>query len=350
MMDQEKLPSDYYKGSSRSEDYNMDSRKKPPAPSFRKGKWNHDNADTLGVEPPRPPSYDDSCFSPFKISRGAKLDELVAKRSPTSIFDLEDTQEASDKLSGFERSILQKFPVFEQSCTTLHASGTLYFDQSQEDESTVEAPVFDHEDPSISLFSGHSELASSIAEKAHAQTARATSQEFHNSWSTYEIKSADSAPRQPKRQEWSESPSKSNRRASFGSAGMPGIPCEIVCLPQDASPTKPSRQMSPNVRPSPLRKSCPGMTVLSLREALAMTRLDTDEDSLQDHSDHSQHHLAMKRLDTDEDSLGLQSDHRQQHYQERNKHHRAHSRCLSVDSLPTKPRRKFSHEGTEFDM
>lgn len=350
MMDRAKLPSDYYNASSRSEDYNMDSRKKPPAPSFRNEKWDHDNADTLGVEPPQRPSYDDSCFSPFKISRGAKLDELVAKRSPTSIFDLEDTQEASGKLSGFERSILQKFPVFEQSCTTLHASGTLYFDQSQEDESTVEASVFDHEDPSISLFSGHSELASSIAEKASEPTARATSQELHNSWSTYEVKSADSAPRQPKRQGWSESLSKSSRRASLGSAGIPGVPCEIVCLPHDASPTKPSRQMSPKMRPFHLQNSCPGMTVLSLREALAMARLDTDEDSLEEHSDHSQHHLAMTRLDTEVDSLGKQSDHPQQHQQERKKHHRAHSQCLSVDSLPTKPRRKFSYDGTEFDM
>jgi len=218
-----------------------------------------------------------SFCSPPKVAKGKgsfKVAELVTKRSPTAIFDFE-AHAASDSLdltlTELECSLLSRFSSFDDFDVSL-----LFGSDEEEDGSPV--------DRSLSTFSDTSDLTNSTYEKedlAPTTPKRQLSknliqlpEEFFKSVST--PKSVDSSPRMPKR---TVSP-KLRRRATLGDipTSKSTVPAAIVCLPQDASPTKPSRQLSDDSLHRPARHSCPDPTVLlSLQEALLMNVKATEQ-------------------------------------------------------------------------
>ena len=321
---------------------NMDPQKEFPAPSSRREKWDNNHGPELLS------SSDDAGYSsPLKMSRemgshSEKLDEKFVKHSPTSIFEFESdgicfTQDTKQPVSSFGPPLLQTIPrAFDKSYTTLNSSDDLCFDQKKDDdddddESTVEALVLDHEQsPAISIRSDDSDLTGSLVLEEVVSTspkrqvskhAVETDLEFYKSWATNMDRSADSVPRKPKRQgSDKKTPYKHQRRASLGDTSRLRVPREIICLPPDASPMKPVRQKSPGGRPFHHRNvSCgPGISLLSLREAFAVARLADDGSTLGE--DYNFHDLQQQQKEP----------------------RQGFSRCLSMDSLPTKPQRKRS--------
>lgn len=320
----------YELSSSKSEDHwgfhsLCDARLSAPMSPLKK--WDHDLlAEGQNKLERARGSSDYGWFSPSKASRekgSLKLDEKVAKRSPTSVFELE-AQEASNvsglgldrKLSGFERSLLQPFPGFGQS-QALNESGELLFELKEQEESTLEAqalrrqsdggPVPNRHERSSSIFSHFSDLTISTVEKdlVPRSPTRQLSKElednspgFRKSFTSTTCKSADdSIPQKPKRQD----SLKAGRRASHGS-----VPREITCVPHDASPTKPYRQDSNDIRKA----------LFSLQEALARTQM-----AVEDSQERPHHHQPPKLS--------------------KPRFRRSQTRSTD-DSLPMKPRRKRS--------
>lgn len=203
---------------------------------------------------------DTACLSPTKPTRVASFKHVglhAPKRSPSSIFDFDAVpapeRDCSERKLGIsischERSVLQQFQGFDNSSSKLDASGNF------SDEETIDTSSFANEDlasiPTSLRFSNSSisvpsdltgshptlEAPFSSPNRQASKMYSVVSASHHPATTAASCSSADFIPLPPRRQ--------CSNRLAPRIRNSPLVPSQIRCLPMDASPMKPSRQMS----------------------------------------------------------------------------------------------------------
>lgn len=336
-------------------------KKQAPEPTAQQGPASSKNLHEGESE-----SVDCVFVSPTKAPRetqekgSLKLNQLLVKRSPTSVLQF-DAQEASSAFEG-------KLPREQQStlpqifCLNMGSPAKASSDRENCDECNID------DDPSVGIHSNTSDLTTSITEGAAPKTPSGqvlkkpicSKPELYTSFTTQT--SGDSSPRKPRR---AMSP-KIRRRASFGSAQRhQEVPHMITCLPPDSSPMKPSRKKSNDGLQRDLRKSCPEM--FSLRKAFAMAQMPDETSTSSDPheictvvaqdasptkpSRKKSKNASPTELISLQEALAISlSDTEDEEFRMATPPIQTSSRCLSKEASlpPTKPTRKSSI-GTDFD-